>query len=125
MSPPSLRKLGLTPLNTLKLPKRPPIPLDKDGYLREMSDWSPEVAELLAAGMSLKLSSEHWEVLEVLRAFYQAHGLSPATRPFVKLVARDLGPEKGRSIYLMKLFPGNPALVASKLAGLPRPSNCF
>ncbi len=112
-------------MKSLKLPQRPPIALDKDGYLRNMSDWSPEVAELLAAEIPLNLSAAHWEVIDVLRAFYQAHGLSPATRPFVKLVARDLGAEKGRSIYLMKLFPGNPALIASKLAGLPRPSNCF
>ncbi len=112
-------------MNSLQLPQGPLIPLDKDGYLRNMSDWSPEVAELLAAEIPLTLNASHWEVIEVLRAFYQAHGLSPATRPFVKLVARELGPEKGRSVYLMKLFPGNPALVASKLAGLPRPSNCF
>ena len=56
---------------------------------------------------------------------YLRTGLSPAMRPLVKLVSSELGPDKGRSIYLMKLFPGNPALLASKIAGLPRPTNCF
>lgn len=112
-------------MRSLQLPNKASIPLDKDGYLRDMSNWSPEVAEQLAAAIPITLTPAHWEVLEVLRAFYQTHGISPATRPFVKLVARDLGSDKGRSIYLMKLFPGNPALTASKLAGLPRPSNCF
>lgn len=112
-------------MKSLLLPQFAPIPLDKDGYLCTLSDWSPEVADKLAADNALTLSPAHWEVIDVLRAFYSAHGLSPATRPFVKLVAKELGADKGRSIYLMKLFPGNPALMASKIAGLPRPTNCF
>jgi tRNA 2-thiouridine synthesizing protein E len=36
-----------------------------------------------------------------------------------------LGPDKGRSVYLLTLFPGNPALLGAKIAGLPRPENCF
>jgi len=46
-------------------------------------------------------------------------------RPLVRLTARELGSDKGNSIYLLRLFPGNPALVASRIAGLPRPENCF
>jgi len=34
------------------------------------------------------------------------------------------GSEKGSSMYLMALFPEYPALIASKIAGLPRPTNC-
>jgi len=112
-------------MKSLTLDHQESIPLDKDGYLRNLDDWSPEVADKLAAEIGLTLNAAHWEVIDTLRAFYKAHGLSPATRPFVKLIARELGPEKGRSIYLMKLFPGNPALITSKIAGLPRPSNCF
>ena len=43
----------------------------------------------------------------------------------VKFTSRKLGPDKGRSVYLMTLFPGNPALLGAKIAGLPRPENCF
>lgn len=101
------------------------IALDKDGYLRNLNDWSPEVADKIAANMSLMLTEDHWEIIEILREFYRTTGLSPAMRPLVKLVTKELGAEKGRSIYLMKLFPGNPALLASKVGGLPRPTNCF
>jgi tRNA 2-thiouridine synthesizing protein E len=100
-------------------------PLDTQGYLRNLADWDERVAEQLATRESITLTPAHWEIIHLLRAFYTAHGLSPSMRPLVKLVTRDLGPEKGRSIYLMKLFPGNPALLASKIAGLPRPENCF
>jgi tRNA 2-thiouridine synthesizing protein E len=43
----------------------------------------------------------------------------------VKLVRESLGEDKGTSIYLLGLFPGNPAKVAAKIAGLPRPTNCI
>jgi tRNA 2-thiouridine synthesizing protein E len=46
-------------------------------------------------------------------------------RILVKLVANELGPEKGNSLYLLQLFPGSPARVASRIAGLPRPANCI
>lgn len=101
------------------------IATDKEGYLKDLDDWSPEVARALAAEMELELTPAHWEVIELLRAFYREFELSPAMRPLVKRVAQKLGPEKGRSIYLMKLFPPSPAKVASKIAGLPRPDNCL
>jgi tRNA 2-thiouridine synthesizing protein E len=46
-------------------------------------------------------------------------------RILVKHVRSQLGEEKGNSIYLMQLFPGSPAKLASKLAGLPKPDNCL
>ncbi len=99
--------------------------LDKDGYLRELNDWNEKVAVQLAAAESIELTPAHWELIYLLRKFYTKHMLSLSMRPLVKLVAREMGSDKGRSIYLMKLFPGNPALLISKIAGLPRPENCL
>ncbi len=45
-------------------------------------------------------------------------------RILVKQMKQEYGTEKGSSIYLMTLFPEYPALIASKIAGLPRPTNC-
>ncbi|MBP0049206.1 TusE/DsrC/DsvC family sulfur relay protein [Marinobacterium sp. AK62] len=101
------------------------VALDEEGYLYDLEQWSPAVATTLAREDGLELTDEHWEVIEVLRRFYQQYQLSPAMRPLVKAVAAELGPEKGRSIHLMKLFPGSPAKVAARLAGLPKPENCL
>jgi tRNA 2-thiouridine synthesizing protein E len=101
------------------------IAVDKDGYLRTLTDWDAEVAEALAQSEGLSLSPAHWEIISVVQVFYQQTGLSPATRALVKLVAQEAGADKGKSLYLMKLFGGKPALTVSKLAGLPRPANCF
>ncbi|PRA49340.1 MULTISPECIES: TusE/DsrC/DsvC family sulfur relay protein [Pseudomonas] len=101
------------------------IELDKDGYLLDLADWSAEVAKALAAAEALELTPEHWEVLELLRGFYQEFQLSPATRPLIKYTALKLGPDKGNSLHLNRLFKGTPAKLAAKLAGLPKPTNCL
>lgn len=101
------------------------IALDKDGYLVRLDDWSPAVAAALAEREGLALQPTHWEILDLLRAFYAEFQLSPATRPLIKYVALKLGPEKGNSLHLNRLFKGTPAKLAAKLAGLPKPTNCL
>ncbi|WP_226702986.1 TusE/DsrC/DsvC family sulfur relay protein [Microbulbifer elongatus] len=101
------------------------IPLDKEGFLRNLEDWSPAAAEALAAQEGIELTEDHWDVIRLLQAFYKEFELSPAMRPLVKYVGQHLGPEKGRSIFLMKLFPPSPAKIGSKIAGLPKPTNCL
>ncbi|SDK80334.1 tRNA 2-thiouridine synthesizing protein E [Franzmannia pantelleriensis] len=102
-----------------------PVALDPEGFLIHLDDWSPAVAEALAAEESRTLTDEHWEVIEVLRDFYDRFEASPAMRPLVKAVGQALGPEKGKSLHLMRLFPDSPAKVGARLAGLPKPANCL
>ena len=111
-------------MNTLTVDGRL-IELDQDGYLKNLADWSQPVAEALAQQEQLPLGPEHWEVLMLLRAFYDEFQLSPANRPLVKYAALKLGPEKGNSLNLNRLFKGTPAKLAAKLAGLPKPTNCL
>ena len=101
------------------------IEVDKEGYLRDLNDWNRSVAEQLASAENLTLTDDHWQVIEILRDFYHTYEQSPAMRPLVKAVGLKLGADKGKSMYLMQLFPGSPAKLASKLAGLPKPTNCL
>ena len=101
------------------------VALDPEGYLIELEEWSPAVAEALASEEGITLSEEHWEVIDVLRDFYRRYELAPAMRPLVKAVGLALGEEKGRSIHLMRLFPGSPAKLAARIAGLPKPTHCL
>lgn len=101
------------------------IELDKDGYLKNLNDWTPEVAIQLGREMSLELSDNHWEIIKAMQKFYRQYEISPAMRPLIKYIGLELGQEKANSIYLMTLFPPSPAKIASKIAGLPRPDNCL
>lgn len=116
----SLKNTGKNTDSELMMPPR-----DKDGYLHNLQDWNEKVAVQLAAAEHITLGASHWEIIQLLRQFHVRYGLSPAMRPLVRYVRMELGQEKGSSLYLMQLFPGNPALKASKIAGLPRPENCF
>ena len=98
---------------------------DKEGFLRDLSEWDTQVAGQIAANENIELTPAHWEVIRLLRAYYSEYDCSPAMRALVKYCAVKLGPEKGKSIYLLQLFPGSPAKVGSKIAGLPKPDNCF
>jgi tRNA 2-thiouridine synthesizing protein E len=111
-------------MNALTVGERT-IALDKDGYLADLNDWSTDVAEALAAAEDIELGAEHWEILELLRAFYSEFQLSPATRPLIKYTTLKLGADKGNSLHLNRLFKGTPAKLAAKLAGLPKPTNCL
>jgi len=101
------------------------VALDPEGYLRNLEDWSEAIAIELAQSENISLGPAHWEVLRLLRVFYHRHQIAPANRALVSLVKKELGAEKGRSAYLMKLFRGSPAKTASKIAGLPKPDNCL
>jgi tRNA 2-thiouridine synthesizing protein E len=101
------------------------VSLDKEGYLLELERWDPDIAAALALREGLSLTADHWAIVDILREFYAETGVSLSMRPLVKLVAARLGSSKGNSIYLLSLFPGNPAKLAAKIAGLPRPANCL
>ncbi|PCK32286.1 TusE/DsrC/DsvC family sulfur relay protein [Pseudoalteromonas piscicida] len=101
------------------------IETDKQGYLLDHTQWSKDLAPLLAAEENIELSAAHWEVIEFVRNFYLEYNTSPAIRMLVKAMAKALGEDKGNSIYLYKLFPKGPAKQATKIAGLPKPAKCI
>lgn len=101
------------------------IETDNDGYLKDSSQWSEALAEVIAEKESIILSPEHWEVVRFVRDFYLEFNTSPAIRMLVKAMANKLGEEKGNSRYLYRLFPKGPAKQATKIAGLPKPVKCI
>ncbi len=102
-----------------------PSRFDSEGYLRELADWSPDIAEDIAQDLGLSLGAAHWEIIHAIRAFYSEFQLSPTTRVLLKYLGQTLGPEKSSSLYVMKLFPGTPAKTIARIAGLPKPTNCI
>ncbi|KZW98153.1 sulfur transfer protein TusE [Pseudoalteromonas luteoviolacea] len=101
------------------------IETDKEGYLLNHLDWSEDLAPIIAENESITLTDAHWEVINFVRGFYEEYGTSPAIRMLVKAIAKKLGEDKGKSIYLYKLFPKGPAKQATKIAGLPKPAKCI
>ncbi|MCT6699396.1 TusE/DsrC/DsvC family sulfur relay protein [Rheinheimera sp. 4Y26] len=101
------------------------VPLDKHGYLADLSLWSEALAAAFAKAENIELTPAHWEVIWFVRDFYQEYQTSPAIRLLVKAMAEKLGPDKGNSKYLFLLFPEGPAKQATRIAGLPKPARCL
>ena len=100
------------------------IETDEEGYLANLNDWTPEVAEALAAADGETLTDNHWEVINFLRDYYEEYQIAPAVRVLTKAIGKKLGKDKGNSKYLYELFPYGPAKQACKYAGLPKPTGC-
>ncbi|TKJ38442.1 sulfurtransferase TusE [candidate division LCP-89 bacterium B3_LCP] len=90
-----------------------------DGYVKEMSNWSRELAKELAARNDIgPLTDDHWKVIEHIKEYYQDYHQGP---PILKL-CRDTGFTRK---YICELFPCGYVRGAFRLAGLPRPAGCI
>jgi len=98
---------------------------DEEGYLSDINQWTPELAELLAKDEGIEMTPEHWEVINFLREYYEEYQIAPAIRVLVKALKKKFGPEKGSNKYLYELFPYGPAKQACKIGGLPKPTGCI
>ena len=78
---------------------------DKLGFLKNLDDWTPDMAVQIAKAEGLVLTEQHWELITLIRKYYKEFDSSPAMRPLVKYTAQNLGPDKGKSMYLLSLFP--------------------
>lgn len=101
------------------------LELSEGGFLLNPSDWSTDVAEFLAVRSGIDLTDAHWEILRFIRGYYANYNHLPNARMFVKAVQKELGIEKGDSIYLHALFPDGPLRYACLIAGLPKPPGCL
>ena len=98
--------------------------IDEEGFLLKMTDWSEEIALAMAAEDDIELSTEHWEVINFLREYFEEYEFAPAVRILTKAIGKKLGNDKGNSRYLYSLFPYGPAKQGCRFAGLPKPTGC-
>lgn len=97
---------------------------DEEGYLVNLGEWNEDVANHIAKTENVEMSTNHWEVVNFLRNYYEEYQIAPAVRVLTKAIGKQLGQEKGNSQYLYELFPYGPAKQACKIAGLPKPTGC-
>ncbi|MCB1355803.1 MAG: TusE/DsrC/DsvC family sulfur relay protein [Maritimibacter sp.] len=100
------------------------VECDEEGYITNLSDWSKELAEIIAKEEDLEMDDDRWEVVNFLREYYDEYQIAPAVRVLIKAAKKSMGPEKGNNKYMYELFPYGPAKQACKIAGLPKPTGC-
>ncbi|MBL7877576.1 MAG: TusE/DsrC/DsvC family sulfur relay protein [Cyclobacteriaceae bacterium] len=93
------------------------IEVNAEGYLKDMNQWTPELAHEMASKEGIELTEKHFEVLNWLRT-KQAEGTALSIRKIGNSGLVDI-----KQFYA--LFPGGPLKISSKIAGIPKPASCI
>ena len=95
------------------------VPVDDDGFLLDLKDWSKEFAEAAAKEEEIvgPLTSDHWKLIDFLRAHYAKHQGVPSVVECMRGTGMNVR-------QLNELFPTGPGKGAVKIAGLPKPIMC-
>ncbi len=99
--------------------------LDQNGFLKDLSTWTPSFSEEISKEEKLSLSQDHWTIIYFFQHFYQEYQLTPTMRVLIKYLKTQWPEEKANSLYVQTLFPKSVILQASRLAGLPKPPKCL
>ena len=91
----------------------------RDDPMADLESWSPKRAATIAAGLGIRLTDEHWELIFALREHYRAFG--PVRARELTTFLEDIAPHGGGRRALYELFPGGPVLQGFLIAGLPKP----
>ncbi|HET9075684.1 MAG TPA: TusE/DsrC/DsvC family sulfur relay protein [Acidimicrobiales bacterium] len=95
------------------------VEVDSRGFFTDPAEWREAMAPAIAAEEGIpELTDRHWQVIKFMRHEYQDKGTGPTVRV--------LGRISGVGIKeLYQLFPGGPAKVAARIAGIPKPQGCI
>jgi tRNA 2-thiouridine synthesizing protein E len=97
------------------------VPVDSEGYLLNLADWSEAFAKAQAAAEGLTLTPAHWAVIRFLREHWQEHGVQAQVRVMVRHFSQAWGAPLGSNHHLHELFPvGGPQKQGNRLAGILR-----
>ena len=95
------------------------VDLNEDGFLMDSGQWTPDVAEELAAQTGVgPLTERHWKVITFCREDAASQGQPPGLRRISKLSGVNM-----KELY--QLFPKGPGKLAAMISGLPKPQGCI
>lgn len=96
------------------------FPLADNGSLQNVADWNPDIARALANKDGLTLYDAHFEVLNIMRDYYDQFHIAPIRKLLKKDIGEMLSELKANDDYLISLFPQGVMHQGLRLAGLPR-----
>lgn len=95
--------------------------LTPSGGLKDLSLWNEDVANWLAKRENMALTSAHWEIIKLMRQYYENYNISPILKLLKKQIRESLGDPKAEDSYLYNLFPNGVLMQGIRIAGLPLP----
>jgi TusE/DsrC/DsvC family sulfur relay protein len=99
-------------VRSMDLPER-----DGDGYLIDMSQWTPEIGRAMAEADRVELDDTKWQHILKAREYFEEQSVVPPIRKFSKYCGED---QKA----MFKLWMTGPMKPITKYGGLPKPTGC-
>lgn len=96
----------------MDLPER-----DGDGYLTDMSEWTPEIGQAMADADGYGLDERKWSHINKAREYYEEFGTVLPIRKFAKHIGEDQ-----KDIF--DLWMTGPMKPITKYGGMPKPTGC-
>ena len=90
---------------------------DGDGYLADMSLWTPEMGRAMAEVDGVGLDEIKWDHIVKAREYFDQFGVVPPIRKFAKYIGAD---QKD----MFKMWMTGPMKPITKYGGLPKPTGC-
>lgn len=90
---------------------------DGDGYLADVSDWTPEIARLMADADGYEMNDEKWVQIMKAREYFDEFGSVPPIRKFAKYIEED-------QKLVFQLWMTGPMKPITKYGGMPKPTGC-
>ncbi len=87
-------------------------------------DWTEDQSKAIALELNIDWDVELQQLINTTRQFYHDFDHSPNTRVLIKYLKSQVSQDLNSMTLQLKLS-GNPALILSRLAGIPRPKQCF
>lgn len=95
------------------------LEVDEEGFLVD-ANYSDDVPPVIAEAEGLKLTDDHWLVINYMREKYKEDGQTPNFRNMCKDFDEEHpGTDWKKRLY--ELFPMQPNRQSAKVAGLPKP----
>ncbi|NIH16524.1 MAG: TusE/DsrC/DsvC family sulfur relay protein [Buchnera aphidicola (Periphyllus lyropictus)] len=86
--------------------------------------WNKKYALKIAKKEKIKIKKIHWKIIFFTRNFYLKFHIIPSIRILLTAINKTYK-KKLNSVDLINLFPKNPAIKISKIAGIPNPKKCI
>lgn len=93
------------------------VEVNDEGFMKDASKWTPDMAPELAKEIDIELTDEHWMIVNYIRKVHDETGKIPTIRRMKKAGNIDVK-------LLYKLFPNGPLKKAALIAGLGKPESC-
>ena len=106
------------------MPESHPLPVDFIRLPQNFDEWTAAQAIELARAEGIELTDEHWQLVRCVRNYCAEQGTRCSARQILKVMISRVNDRGGRS-YLYRLFPRGPVIQASRIAGIPLPSNAL